>query len=412
MRDGGSDDGGAQLAIGNYHTGRLPEKHVVDGVTNTGEREGLGRGPQACRAPKGRESGRLGGSMRPAILLLPGVLLLGVLLLGAKAAAEPEPRAACAGRGTALTEVACELTQGLGDKARGALVVGLVPVAEPPVAIRPELGVKAAALVAGALAQGATAWPQAEPAIRARSLSDGARPLVVVSIRVVDAGVEVSADTFIGRETLWRRVRKGRSGPIAHAFAARPLDAEVRSYLPAVPLVAREVVKATGAERDTVAVACGDLGADGAPELVLVGRRKVMLSRIEAGKVTMLAERSLAELGPVAPAPLREPIATAWMSSATTVDVGLTDRAAALRLNARLEKVGAFGATLPWPAGGCAPLAELGVSGRLGACGLSLPRGEAPAAGPFDSVAGTVIVGSDGRSRTLLAGRSLGTSRS
>jgi hypothetical protein len=343
--------------------------------------------------------------MRPALSLLPGVLLL-----SAGAAAEPDPRSACAGRGSALTEVACELSQGLGERARGALVVGVIPTAEPPVLVRPELAGKAAALVAGALAQGATAWPRAEPAIRARSLADGARPLVVVSIRIVDAGVEVSADTFVGRETLWRRVRKGSSGPISHAFTARPLDAEVRSYLPPVPLVAREIVKATGAEPDTVAVACGDLGADGSPELVLVGRRKIALARIEAGKVRRLAERSVTELGPVAPAPLREPIATAWMSSSTTVDVGITDRAAALRLNARLEKVGALGATLPWPAAGCAPLAELGVSGRFGACGLALPRGDAPAAGPFDAVAGAVIVATDGRSRTLLAGRSLGTS--
>jgi hypothetical protein len=234
--------------------------------------------------------------------------------------------------------------------------------------------------------------------------------LVVLSTRVVDAGVEVSADAFVGREALWRRVRKGRSGPLAHAFAARPLDAEVRSYLPPVPLVAREVLKATGADADTVAVACGDVGGDGSPELVLVGRRRISLGRIENGKLRRLAERPVAELGPVAPAPLREPIATVWISSPSTLDVGLTDRATALRLNGRLEKVSALGATLPWPGGGCAPLAALGVTGSVSGCGTKLPPAEAPGAGPFDAVAGAVVVGRDGMVRLVRAGRPLGTS--
>jgi hypothetical protein len=343
--------------------------------------------------------------MRPALLLLSGLLLL-----SARAAAEPtaSPANVCAGRGSALSEVACELAHGLGDKARGALVVGVTPVAEPPVAVRPELGAKAAALVAGALAHGATASPQTEPAARARSLADGTRPLVVVTTRIVEAGVEASADVFVGRETLWRRVRKGRSGPMAHAFAARPLDAEVRSYLPVVPLVAREIVKATGADSDTVAVACGDLGADGSSELVLVGRRKIVVARIEGGKLRRLTERTLAELSPIAPAPLREPIATAWFSSPTTLDVGLTDRAFALRLDARLEKVTAFGGALPWPGAGCAPLAELGVGAKISACGLSLPSAEALGEGPFDAVAGAVIVDRQGRSRLVRAGRLVG----
>jgi hypothetical protein len=345
--------------------------------------------------------------MRPAVSLLSGLLLLST---GAAAEPDPMPSGPCAGRGSALSEIACELERGLGEKARGALVVGVTPSAEPPVALRPELGAKAAALVAGSLAHGATAWPQAEPSARARSLADGTRPLVVVTTRIVDAGVEVSADAFVGRETLWRRVRKGRSGPIAHAFAARPLDAELRSYLPVVPLVAREVVRATGADPDTVAVACGDLGADGSPELVLVGRRRIVLGRIEGGKLRRLAERSLAELAPIAPAPLREPIATAWISSPVTVDVGLTDRALALRLDSRLEKVAAFGGALPWPGAGCAPLAELGVSAKISGCGLSLPKAEAIAEGPFDAVAGAVIVGRDGRSRLVRAGRLNGTS--
>jgi hypothetical protein len=345
--------------------------------------------------------------MRPAVSLLSALLLFST-----PAAAEPNPasRDACAGRGSALSEVACELERGLGEKARGALVVGVTPVAEPPVAVRPELGAKVAALVAGALAHGATAFPQSESPARARSLADGTRTLVVVTTRIVDTGVEVSADAFVGRETLWRRVRKGRSGPMAHAFATRPLDAELRSYLPVVPLVAREVVRATGADPDTVAVACGDLGADGAQELVLVGRRRIVLARVEGGKLRRLAERALAELSPIAPAPLREPIATAWISSATTLDVGLTDRAFALRLDARLEKVAEFGGALPWPGAGCAPLADLGVSAQVSACGLSLPAAEAPAAGPFDAVAGAIIVDKKGQRRLVRAGRLNGTS--
>jgi hypothetical protein len=50
------------------------------------------------------------------------------------------------------------------------------------------------------------------------------------------------------------------------------------------------------------------------------------------------------------------------------------------------------------------------VSAKVSACGLSLPPAEAPAAGPFDAVAGAVIVGRDGQSRLVRAGRLVGTS--
>src|SRR5690349_4557138 len=97
------------------------------------------------------------------------LLLAALLLTAGNTAAEPDRPAAspCAGLGSALSEIACELGRGLGEKARGALVVGVLPSATPPVAAKPELGARAAALVAGALAQGATAWPQVETLARA-----------------------------------------------------------------------------------------------------------------------------------------------------------------------------------------------------------------------------------------------------
>jgi len=335
-----------------------------------------------------------------------------VPLVPRKAFAEPARSGCGVGRGPALSELSCELAAGLGERATGALVAGVTPTGEPKIAVRAELGARMAALVAGALGKSATAWPSTESSTRARSLGQGSRPLVLVTTRIVDTRIEVSADAYVGRETLWRRVRRGGSGPVAHAFASRPLDPEVKSFLPAVPLVAREVMKASGADRDTVALACGDADGDGAPEIAALGRRRVTIGRLRGGRVETAVERPLAALSPIAPAPLREPIAAAWFAGPGVLELGSTDRAFALRLDGRLETLAALGTRVPWPGGGCAPDGELGVGSRVTPCvaGDEAPT-PAPAEGaPFDTVAGARIIGKGGTVSVVRATRTVGAS--
>jgi hypothetical protein len=277
--------------------------------------------------------------------------------------------------------------------------------------VKPELGTRLAGLIAGAIGRGATAWPTADSAPRIRALARGSRPLVVVTTKVLDTRIEVTADAFVGRESLWRRVRRGGSPPLAHAFAMRPIDAETKSFLPLVPLVAKQVVKATGADADTVAVACGDLDGDASPELVIVGRRRVRVGRIRSARLVASAERQLSDIAPGAPSPLREPIAAAWLPSPGVVELGITDRAFAVRLSSRLETTAKLSTSVPWPGGGCAPSAELGVGARVVPClpGEAPPSGPPGAAGTLDALAGARVVGRDGKVQVVRAERALGT---
>ncbi len=337
-----------------------------------------------------------------------------LLFVTTRVAAEPARGAdACAGplRST-LTTVGCRLAAGLGERAQGALVIGVTPTADPPVAVRAELASRLARLVAGSIGSGATAWPAVLGAARARALSDGRRPLVVVTARLGDARLEVTADAFVGRDTLWRRLRRGRSGPVSHAFAEGPLDAELKTFLPPVPLVAREIIKGQGADADLVAVACGDLDGDGSPEIAALGRRRVSVLRLRGGRVETAAARPLTALAPVAGTPLREPIAAAWIPAKGALDLGVTDRAAALRLDAKLQSVTPLAGRLPWPGGGCANVAELGVAPKLEPCrpGEAAPGGEAPGAGAGDALAGARVTRRDGSVAVVRAVRLLGTS--
>jgi hypothetical protein len=322
--------------------------------------------------------------------------------------AAPEPAAPQCTRGAAaaLGEIACEVARGVGGHARGALVVGALPTAEAGAAPAPELGARLAKLVAGALGSGTTAWPNAETSTKARGLGGGTKPVVVLESRVRGGRVEVTADVFVGRQRFWQRVRGARGGPVAHAFAERAIDGEVRSFLPKVPLVAREVRKVSGLDADVVALACGDLTGDGEPEIAAVGRQRVTLGRIRSDRFEAFASRGWSELAPVAPVPLREPIASAWIPTAGLLEIGSSDRQRALRLDATLQKLAALDARLPWPGGGCANLEQLAVRPELARCaGTDAPRGKESLGDPVDALGGGLVVAADGRARVVRAGR-------
>jgi hypothetical protein len=323
-----------------------------------------------------------------------------------RAAPEPTPAPCSRGAAAALGEIACELARGVAGHARTALVVGAPPTAEASASPAAELGARLAKLVAGALGPGATAWPSAESGAKARGLGGGTTPVVLLETRLRGDRVEVTADVFVGRQRFWQRVRGARGGPVAHAFAERAIDGEVRSFLPKVPLVAREVRKVTGLDTDVVAVACGDLTGDGEPEIAAVGRQRVTLGRVRSDRFEAIAARAWSELEPIAPAPLREPIASAWIPAAGVLEVGSSDRARALRLDAGLRELAALDARLPWPGGGCARLGGLSVLPELERCTAGeSARAKETLGEPLDALGGALVVAGDGRSRVVRAGR-------
>ncbi|HMJ12244.1 MAG TPA: hypothetical protein VK524_12555 [Polyangiaceae bacterium] len=313
-------------------------------------------------------------------------------------------------RAGALAQVTCALARGLSDAPQGALVVS-APIASDGRIEKPgALAARIAQLLAGALGRGAGHASEPSTLASARTLAAGAAALVFVRAEIVRGEFRVTADAYDVRERFWQRVRHPSPAPRAHAFASSRIDAELRAFFPPVPLVARQIDKARAAE-DFFALACEDADQDGALELIWAGRRHVGFGRIRQGQLSPLLERPWAELAPVAPHPLREPLAGIAVQPGRFIDIGLSDRANAIRFDPLLTPVAKLGRHIPWPAGGCAALRDIGLGGTIEAC---VKNEELPArvsfSEPLDALAAARIVERDGRVRDYYAGRSSSTS--
>jgi hypothetical protein len=320
--------------------------------------------------------------MRRASRILSALMLAALPL----EAAPPIPSAACTrGSGPALGETACEIARAFGERAKRALVVASPPAGDGALAPRAELGVRLAALVAGAFGADSSAWPAVEASERLTSLPWKTRALVVLDIRVEGERIRATANLLTPYPRLWQRARGNPLAPVAHEVVERGIDAEVRAFLPRIPLVAKNVARATGADADIVALACGDVDRDGSLEIASVGRRRVALGRVRDGVFRSFAARPFGEFAAVAPAPYREPVASAWVPEPGVLELGITDRARALRLDGKLQKLAELDVRLPWPGGGGLTTAELGST--------------------IDAVAGATLVSKTGAPRRVRAAR-------
>ncbi len=320
------------------------------------------------------------------------------------------PVAACAPeRAGALSGIARELGTQLAAIPAGALVVA-APLASDVKVQEPErLTARIAAVVAGALGHGARAVDEAATLSRARSLASRAGTLVHLQVAVARGEISVIADVYPVPRSFWDRVRDPEPSPQAHAFARRRLDAELHALLPPVPLVASHIDKATGPERTPVAIACGDVDGDGALEIVLAGRSAVHVGRIRNGAFVDLASRAWRALSPVASSPLREPLGGISIEPGRFVDVGISDRAEALRLDARLAPLEKLGHRLPWPGGGCTHVAGTALSSAVETCAADDDSGARLDLGrPVDAVAGALVTRRGGDARLVRAGRIAG----
>ena len=239
--------------------------------------------------------------------------------------------------------------------------------------------------------------------------------LVHLSVEIAAGKLRASADVYPVPRNVWARLKNPEPGPIAHAFAEAPLDAEVRSYLSPVPLVTATLERAKNFEGDVVALACGDVDQDGAPEIVAVSRRRVSAVRLRGGRVQILSSRAWPDLAPVAPAPLREAIGFASIvapgEGAGFVDVGLTDRARSVRLDGELRTLASLtGMAVPdGGASACTRIPGLVVTGPLGPCQPGDPAPLTPSVGgQYDAFASARLVSARGQPYAVWAGRERG----
>lgn len=310
-------------------------------------------------------------------------------------------------RSGALAQIACALARGLHEAPSGVLVAA-APVTSDGRLEKPRaLAARLAELVAGALGRGARHAVEPATLGNARALAASASSLVFVRAEIARGQLRVSADLYEVRERFWQRVRDPAPPPRAHAFASSRLDAELRTFLPPVPLVARNIDKARASGEDVIAVACDDTDDDGALELVWLGRRHVGVGRIRQGQVTPLRARPWSELSPIAPSPLREPLAGIAIDAGRHIDIGSSDRADGVRLDPALTPIAKLGRQIPWPTSGCAAIRDVALQGSIDPCTkgetrdarLRFPDG-------LDALAAAHVVERDGRVREYRAARS------
>jgi hypothetical protein len=334
-----------------------------------------------------------------------GACALG-LALTSSAAAEPLPPdvpwTCSRGANTALAELACELGQGLESVPAGALVVSAPPTGDTKISAG--LGARIAAVVAAALHKGAKSLPDPATLGHAQTLASQAPALIYLAPEVVGGEIRVVADAYRVSRKFWDRVRNPLPVRLLHTFASRRIDAEVRTFLPAVPLVAGRVDRATSPEKGILALACDDVDGDGALEIVVAGRRQILFGRVRGGKLVPNAAVAWNDLSPVAPSPLRQPIGGIAIHSGL-IDVGISDRANALRLDEKLAVVGRANGRMPWPGGGCAELADGALRG-LGPCLDGDPISPHPAlVQSWDALGGAAMVTREGGIRTVRVAR-------
>lgn len=317
---------------------------------------------------------------------------------------------------SAVSSIARTVAAGLGPLPAGSLVVSGTLRSAAPAKRSGELLLLLARQIAGRLGPTIKHHKRPLDLAGARQLTTRKTPALVYLRPALSGGnLAVTADVYPVPRTIWARVRAPEPGPVAHAYAAAPLDAEVRSFLPALGFAEPPAVtKHTGADPHPVALGCGDLDGDGAPDLVTVSRERILTVRLREGQVRRLQEARWADLQPVAPAPLQQPIGLAtivvpppWTGRSGYLDVGLSDRAASVRLSSELELLGSFRG-LAVPAGAataCTRIHNLLLDHTLFTC--ALPGEGAPPLSELghqsDALASTVVVGPDGELRGLTA---------
>lgn len=310
------------------------------------------------------------------------------------------------GEGSAIAELACELAAGIGAVPAGTLVVTAPIESRSSLKDPAALGLLIGQVVAGQFRGGARAATELADLTRARALASRAGTLVHVNVVLENGELRVVANLYPVPARFWDRTRDPQPSPVAHAFASRRLDPEIRSHLPPVPLVAARVDRAELPESHVLALGCADLDRDGALELVLLGRQRVEVGRIRSGKLARTASHSLADLSPVAPSPLREPIGAVALHPGSHADVGTSDRAVLTRFDTAFQVGEQPDRRLPWPGGGCSRFSGAFVSSQIEPCTAADPIPPLTALGwNVDAVAGAVLIDREGRLRTLYAGR-------
>jgi len=315
---------------------------------------------------------------------------------------------ACDRESTAIGRSACRLAESLSGQTDSALVVAATASGDDRVAVPSAISERLAQLVATRLGGTAQSKKEQLTLAQAQSTAVPARGLVYLTVSLYRDRLDVSADLFAGAGRFWQRVKSPGFKLKAHAFTTAPLDPELRALFPAIPLVITRVDKAQMAERDVLALACGDLRGDGSNEIAAVGRRRVQIGRLEHGRFAARVSLNWADNSPIAPNPLREPIASSAVPEPGRLWVGLSDRADSLDLSGTLQVQRRWHALMPWPGSGCTRRSGIGYEGKARACPGSPPVAEIDFGTAIDAFDSRALTDRSGQVHTLRVARPVG----
>lgn len=318
------------------------------------------------------------------------------------------------GERSALSELGCELERQL--ELTGTTLVATAPVrADVPIERPAELAERLVRVMGGALGSGMQLHLDPVSLAEARRLAARTGTLLYLSPELRHGRLYLAADVYVEARAFWDRVKNPSVAPVRHAHAERRADAEIRSFLPRPPVVVSERASAPLPDRPVLSLACGRLGEMLGDRIVLVGRRRISMGRLQSGALVRDSERDWQDLSPIAAAPLRAPIVTSRLDGGV-LDVGSTDREHAVRLDGELELVANQDRVLPWPHAGCAPVTEIAAGSESVPCfgdepNLQLPplAGEALRDG-IDAFTSTLLVRQDGSTGRVFLVRPAGAS--
>ena len=309
----------------------------------------------------------------------------------------------------AIDSTATKIAVSLGSSAQAMLVVAAPLVSDQPTTKGEELALRLASVLAGKIGGASHAYPKVVSLSVARAAAGHAQGLVYVSTQLEKGELRVTVDSYAALANGWDRARAPAPPPRAHAFAAAPVDAEVRTFFPPVLLEQASLHKAHHDEGNVIAAACGDIDGDGGMEIALISRARVSLGHLrgKAGAEAFVAfKRSdWPALANAAPVPLREPLAGAAFAS-NALYVGTSDRGG-VELGPDLVSRGALSG-IPLGAARCARVdpAAAAFAGDSRSCSaISEASALAMPLAHFDAAAVASIVDAKGTERTATAAR-------
>lgn len=241
------------------------------------------------------------------------IMFAAVCLLPVAALADaPTAAPAQSSTATSLASLTEEITKQLGEGTRGAKVSAEALRTDQPMKRGDELVSALTALVSGRIEQGTSKRPLSSTRV------------IVLKVELAKGDLRVTADLLQVPHNRWDRLKSRDAVIVAHAFASRPVDAEIRAYMAPIVLEQASIHRAKHDEVDTLAIACGDIDGDGGSELAIVSRARISIGRLRGGRFVAERTRLWTDVGKRLPVPMMEPIGAASLG-AGSLFAGTTD---------------------------------------------------------------------------------------